>query len=84
MDGAKVQCPHQALATALLAVARAGGVADWVLAPLGILTLAAGGQLAVRLDTDTKLPRDALCQLAGAMAYPLNRPPLLESSTALL
>ena len=28
----------------------------------------------ITLDTDTKLPRNAACRLAGAMAHPLNRP----------
>ena len=84
---AEVQCPHQALATALLAVAQADGAADWVLAPPGILTLVATGQLAfawTRTHNCRATPRDAARRLVGAMAHPLNRPPLLESSTTLL
>ena len=36
------------------------------------------------LGTDPQLPRDAARQLVDAMAHPLNRPSLLEFSTALL
>jgi len=37
-----------------------------------------------RLDTHTQLARDAARQFVGAMAQPLNRPPLLEFPMALL
>jgi len=51
-----------------------GGAADCFAQIVGQLAALSGVRYVITLDTDTQLPRDAACQLVGAMAHPLNRP----------
>jgi cyclic beta-1,2-glucan synthetase len=57
---------------AFLRGAGAGGFSEIV----GDTSLLGGVRYVITLDTDTQLPRDAACQMVGAMAHTLNRPVL--------
>ena len=51
-----------------------GGAADCFTLVVGKLSTLSNIRYVITLDTDTELPRDAACQMVGAMAHPLNRP----------
>ncbi|MDI1283820.1 MAG: glucoamylase family protein [Reyranella sp.] len=50
------------------------GSTDTTFLTLDDRKLPADVRFVVTLDTDTRLPRDAVCRLVGKMAHPLNRP----------
>ena len=58
---------------ALNSLLRGGSTSDFSCI-VGDTSVLSGVRYIITLDTDTQLPRDAACELVGAMAHPLNRP----------